>query len=175
MIIRKGNPEDMPSVLELIQELADFEKEPDAVLVTVDDLIRDGFGSVPLFHVFVAEIESDPNDGEQAKEIVGIALYYYRYSTWKGKIIHLEDLVVKDKMRGTGLGYALYSEIIKQGKRDNVRRIDWHVLDWNTSAIEFYEKSGAKVLKDWYLTQMDEAGINGFLSPTFSKEEGEKK
>lgn len=154
MIIRKGNPEDMEAVLGLIQELADFEKEPDAVLVTVDDLRRDGFGPVPLFQVFVAEVD---------EEIVGIALYYYRYSTWKGKIIHLEDLVVKDKMRGTGLGYALYSEIIKQGKRDNVRRIDWHVLDWNTPAIDFYEKSGAIVLKDWYLAQMDEAGINHFV------------
>lgn len=154
MNIRKGNPEDMPAVLELIQELADFEKEPDAVLITVDDLVRDGFGTTPLFHVFVAEVDS---------EIVGIALYYYRYSTWKGKIIHLEDLVVKDKMRGTGLGYALYSEIIQQGKRDNVRRIDWHVLDWNTPAIEFYEKSGAKVLRDWYVAQMDEAGINNFV------------
>ena len=154
MIIRKGNPADMEAVLGLIQELADFEKEPDAVLVTVDDLIRDGFGPIPLFQVFVAEVE---------EEIVGIALYYYRYSTWKGKIIHLEDLVVKDKMRGTGLGYALYSEIIKQGKIDNVRRIDWHVLDWNTPAIDFYEKSGAVVLKDWYLAQMDEAGINHFV------------
>ena len=113
MNIRKGKPEDMQAVLGLIQELADFEKEPDAVLVTVDDLIRDGFGSVPLFHVFVAEIDAELNDTNQAKQIVGIALYYYRYSTWKGKIIHLEDLVVKDTMRGTGLGYALYSEIIK--------------------------------------------------------------
>ncbi|MDI5948747.1 GNAT family N-acetyltransferase [Flavobacterium yafengii] len=154
MNIRKGKPEDMQAVLGLIQELADFEKEPDAVLVTVDDLVRDGFGPVPLFHVFVAEVDD---------EIVGIALWYYRYSTWKGKIIHLEDLVVKDKMRGTGLGYALYSEIIKQGKRDNVRRIDWHVLDWNAPAIEFYEKSGAKVLKDWYVVQMDEIGINHFV------------
>jgi GNAT superfamily N-acetyltransferase len=154
MNIRKGNKEDMTGVLALIQELAVFEKEPEAVLITVDDLIRDGFGENPLFHVFVAEVE---------KEIVGIALYYYRYSTWKGKIIHLEDLVVKDKMRGTGLGYALYSEIIKQGKRDNVRRIDWHVLDWNTPAIDFYEKSGAKVLKNWHLAQMDEDAINHFV------------
>ena len=152
--IRKGKPEDMQSVLGLIQELAHFEKEPNAVLVTVDDLIRDGFGQNPLFHVFVAEVEN---------EVVGIALYYYRYSTWKGKIIHLEDLVVKDKMRGTGLGYALYSEIIKQGKLDNVRRIDWHVLDWNTPAIDFYEKSGAKVLRDWDVAQMDEAAINYFV------------
>jgi len=160
MIIRKGNPEDMQAVLELIQELAAFEKEPDAVLVTVVDLIRDGFGPVPLFYVFVAEVES---------EIVGIALYYYRYSTWKGKTIHLEDLVVKDKMRGTGLGYALYSEIIKQGKKDKVRRIEWNVLDWNTPAIEFYEKSGAKVLQDWDVVHMDEAGINHFIENKLKK------
>ncbi|WP_291097165.1 MULTISPECIES: GNAT family N-acetyltransferase [unclassified Flavobacterium] len=167
MTIRKGNPEDMEAVLGLIQELAAFEKEPEAVLITVDDLIRDGFGTVPLFYVFVAEVESDPSPAqqrdEQAKQIVGIALYYYRYSTWKGKTIHLEDLVVKDKMRGTGLGYALYSEIIKQGKRDNVRRIEWNVLDWNTPAIDFYKKSGAKVLDDWKVAQMDEAGINNFV------------
>jgi GNAT superfamily N-acetyltransferase len=154
MTIRKGNPEDMQAVLGLIQELATFENEPDAVLITVDDLIRDGFGEVPLFQVFVAEVDS---------EIVGIALYYYRYSTWKGKTIHLEDLVVKDKMRGTGLGYALYSEIIKQGKKDKVRRIEWNVLDWNTPAIEFYEKSGAKVLGDWRVAQMSEDAINYFV------------
>jgi GNAT superfamily N-acetyltransferase len=92
-----------------------------------------------------------------------IALYYYRYSTWKGKTIHLEDLVVKQNMRGTGLGYALYSEVIKQGKKDNVRRIEWAVLDWNTAAIEFYTNSGAKVFDDWRVAQMDEEGINYFL------------
>ena len=154
MIIRKGNPEDMQAVLGLIQELAAFENEPEAVLITVDDLIRDGFGPVPLFHVFVAEVESN---------VVGIALYYYRYSTWKGKTIHLEDLVIKEEMRGTGLGYALYSEIIKQGKKDNVRRIEWNVLDWNTPAIEFYEKSGAKILGDWRVAQMNEEAINNFV------------
>lgn len=161
MNIRKGQPEDMSAVLGLIQELAIFEKEPDAVLVTVDDLIRDGFGPKPLFNVFVAEIESA--EDKSAKEIVGIALYYYRFSTWKGKTIHLEDLVVKESMRGTGLGYALYSEILKQGKKDQVRRVEWNVLDWNTPAIDFYEKSGAKVLRDWYVVQMDEAGITDFV------------
>jgi GNAT superfamily N-acetyltransferase len=163
MIIRKGNPEDMKAVLELIQELAHFEKEPDAVVVTVEDLICDGFGTTPLFHVFVAEVETNLTDCEQGKQIVGIALYYYRYSTWKGKTIHLEDLVVKDKMRGTGVGYALYSEIIKQGQKDKVRRIEWNVLDWNTPAIAFYEKSGARVLDDWRVAQMDEAAINYFV------------
>ena len=153
MIIRRGTPSDMVSVLGLIQELAVFEKEPEAVVLTVEDLIRDGFSEKPLFHCFVAEVDS---------EIIGIALYYYRYSTWKGKTIHLEDLIVKESSRGTGAGFALYSEIIHQGKRDNVRRIEWAVLDWNTPAIDFYKKTGAKVLDDWRVAQMDENGIEEF-------------
>ena len=159
MNIRKGNPEDMKSVLGLIQELAIFEKEPDAVVITEEDLVRDGFGEKPLFNVFVAEIENE----EKQKEIVGIALYYYRYSTWKGKTIHLEDLIVKEKMRGTGLGSAIYAEIMKQGKRDGVRRVEWNVLDWNTPAVKFYENSGAKILDTRRVVQMDQAGINSFF------------
>ena len=155
MIIRKATKNDMPSVLELIQELAIFEKEPDAVVVTVDDLVRDGFSENPLFQCFVAEVDN---------EIIGMALYYYRYSTWKGKTIHLEDLIVKESKRGTGAGFALYKEIIKQGKAENVRRIEWNVLDWNTPAIDFYEKSGAKVLGDWRVVHMDENGIKNFIS-----------
>lgn len=154
MIIRKGNAADMGAVLDLIKELAVFEKEPDAVVVTVEDLVRDGFSEVPLFHVFVAEV---------ANEIVGIALYYYRYSTWKGKTIHLEDLIVKEANRGSGIGFALYSEVIKQGKKDKVRRIEWAVLDWNTSAIHFYKQTGATVLSDWRVAQMDEKGIDFFI------------
>ncbi|WP_395054160.1 GNAT family N-acetyltransferase [Flavobacterium sp.] len=155
MIIRKATQNDMPKVLELIQELAIFEKEPTAVVITVNDLIKDGFGENKLFHTFVATVEN---------EVIGIALYYYRYSTWKGKTIHLEDLIVKENCRGTGAGFALYSEIIRQGKRDNVRRIEWNVLDWNTSAIDFYIKTGAKILTDWDVVQMDENGIDAFLN-----------
>ena len=154
MIIRKATKNDMPSVLELIQELAIFEKEPDAVVVTVDDLVRDGFSENPLFQCFVAEVDN---------EIIGMALFYYRFSTWKGKTIHLEDLIVKENKRGTGAGFALYKEIIKQGKAENVRRIEWNVLDWNTPAIDFYKKSGAKVLDDWRVVHMDEEGIERFL------------
>lgn len=154
MMIRKATEKDMPFVLELIQELATFEKEPDAVVVTVADLVRDGFSEHPLFHCYVAEKENT---------IIGMALFYYRYSTWKGKTIHLEDLIVKADQRGSGAGFALYKEIIKQGKKDKVRRIEWNVLDWNTPAIDFYKKSGAKVLDDWRVVQMDENGIERFL------------
>ena len=127
------------------------------MVVTGDDLVRDGFSENPLFQCFVAEVDN---------EIIGMALYYYRYSTWKGKTIHLEDLIVKENKRGTGAGFALYKEIIKQGKAENVRRIEWNVLDWNTPAIDFYEKSGAKVLGDWRVVHMDDKGIEQFLNTT---------
>ena len=155
MNIRKGRKEDIPAMLDLIRELAIFEKEPDAVVVTVADLERDGFGDNPLFYTFVAEVNH---------QIVAMALYYYRYSTWKGKTIHLEDLIVNEKMRGSGLGSALYAEIITQGRKDGVRRIEWNVLDWNTPAIDFYKKSGAKLLEDWRVVQMDENGIEKFIN-----------
>ncbi len=155
MDIRKGEKKDMKAVLDLIQDLATFEKEPDAVEVTVADLERDGFGEYPLFYTFVAEVNGN---------IVGIALYYYRYSTWKGKTIHLEDLIVKEDVRGAGVGFALYSRIIEQAKIDKVRRVEWAVLDWNVSAIEFYQKSGARILEEWRVAQMDENGINEFLN-----------
>ncbi|MVO09869.1 GNAT family N-acetyltransferase [Flavobacterium sp. TP390] len=155
MIIRKGTIQDMPAVLALIKELAEFEKEPNAVEVTVSDLERDGFSNTPLFQTFVAELDN---------EIIGVALYYYRYSTWKGKTIHLEDLVVKEDKRGTGAGFALYSQIIQQGHQEGVKRIEWNVLDWNTHAIAFYEKSGANILQDWKVVQMNKEGITHFIS-----------
>ena len=104
MNIRKGTIKDMPRVLELIQELAVFEKQPDAVVVTVADLERDGFGSNPLFQILVAELDV---------EITGIALFYNRYSTWKGKTIHLEDLIVSEKYRGSGIGMKLYEAVMR--------------------------------------------------------------
>ncbi len=143
----------MPAVLELIKELAAFEKEPEAVVVTVDELVRDGFGPTPLFHTFVAE---------QDNEIIGMALFYYRYSTWKGRTNHLEDLIVKEDKRGTGAGSALYREVIRFAKNDGVRRVEWVVLNWNTHAIQFYERSGAAILQDWLTVQMDEKGMTQF-------------
>lgn len=154
MNIRKGRVEDMPRVLELIQELATFEKQPDAVQVTVSDLERDGFGANPLFQILVAELDG---------EIPGIALFYNRYSTWKGKTIHLEDLIVSEKYRGSGIGMKLYEAVMAEAKSQNVRRVEWNVLDWNTPAISFYEKTGAVVFKDWLVAQMDEKGLTDFV------------
>ncbi|MCO6147266.1 GNAT family N-acetyltransferase [Flavobacterium sp. NRK1] len=153
MLIRKGHIQDVPAILELIKELAVFENEPDAVVVTEKELERDGFGSAPLFKTFIAEVNN---------EVVGMALFYYRYSTWKGKTIHLEDLIVKEDKRGTGAGSALYKEVIKFARQEGVRRVEWAVLNWNTHAIDFYKRSGATIFQDWLTVQMDEEGITKF-------------
>ena len=144
----------MPKVLALIHELATFEKLPDAVEVTVEDLVRDGFGNRPLFHCFVAEDHA---------EIIGIALVYPRYSTWKGLVIHLEDLIVNEQHRGRGVGGALLDEVVKYGHSLNVKRISWEVLDWNEPAIDFYEAKGAQVMRDWDVVQLDENGIKNYI------------
>jgi len=152
--IREGEEKDMPAVLKLIQELADFEKEPEAVEVTVEDLKNDGFGTIPLFKTFVAELDN---------EIVGMALFYPRYSTWKGVTIHLEDLIVSESKRNLKIGKALYSKVIEYGFKKGVKRIEWVVLDWNTPAVEFYKKTGANVMTDWNTVQMDEVAIKNYM------------
>ncbi|MFL9845024.1 GNAT family N-acetyltransferase [Flavobacterium rhizosphaerae] len=155
MHIRKGKPEDMPAVLQLIKELAVFENEPDAVVITANDLVRDGFGTQPLFETFVAE---------KNNAIIGVALFYYRYSTWKGKTIHLEDLIVNQAHRGIGAGSGLYKAVIAHAKKQGLRRVEWAVLDWNTHAVDFYKRSGARVFDDWRTVQMDETGIANFAA-----------
>ena len=154
LIVRSSNPEDMPEVLELIKELAHFEKAPDAVEISSDLLKEAGFGKDPYFKCFVAELDN---------EIVGMALIYYRFSTWKGRSLHLEDLIVKESMRGKGVGKALYTKVMEYAFEKKLKRVEWAVLNWNSDAIEFYEKTGAHVLKDWYIAQMDEEGIANYL------------
>jgi GNAT superfamily N-acetyltransferase len=154
-IIRKAVKEDMLEVLSLIKALATFEKEPDAVIISVEDLQNDGFGDHPSFVCFVAEIDH---------KIEGIALVYLRYSTWKGKTLHLEDLIISEDKRGLGLGTILLDEVVKYGNEIGVKRICWDVLDWNEPAIVFYEKKGAKVMRDWDIVQLDEQGIKNYLS-----------
>jgi len=153
-IVRKGKKTDMKQALSLIKELAVFEKEPDAVVITKKILQKDGFKKKPLFKTFVAEIDG---------EIAGMALFYPRYSTWKGPSLHLEDLIVKKEKRGLGIGKALYDKVLKYAYKKKVKRVEWVVLDWNTTAIDFYKKSGAKILNDWRTTQMDEEGLKNYI------------
>jgi len=159
--IRKAVAADAEAIFQLINELAIFEKEEDAVIITPEDLRKDGFGKTPKFHCFVAEIEAAETNETQ---IVGIALVFMRYSTWKGEVLHLEDLIVNEKARGKGIGGALLGEVISYGNALGVKRISWEVLDWNTPAIEFYEHIGANVMRDWHVVQLDEAGIEKYLA-----------
>lgn len=149
--IRKAKKEDLSAVLQLIEELAIFENEPHAVEVTLEELTNDFVNE--SFNCLVAELQN---------EIVGIALYYNRYSTWKGKTIHLEDLIVTQSQRGKGVGKALLNEVVSIAKATNLRRVEWNVLDWNTPAIDFYKSVGATVFNDWLVVQLDEKGINKY-------------
>jgi len=140
LIIRRGKKEDLPSVLILVKELAEFEKAPGEVTNTLRDMETDGFGDQPVFRFFVAEADGI---------ICGIALYFIKYSTWKGKGLYLDDLIVTEKMRGNGIGKKLFDEIIAEAKRIKARQLHWQVLDWNTPAIEFYKKYGATIDAEW--------------------------
>jgi len=155
IILREGQKSDMSAVLLLIEELASFEKEANAVEVSVEDLERDGFGEKPLFKVFIAE---------RNKEIAGMALFYERYSTWKGRSIHLEDLIVKQQYRGEGIGKALYTKVLTYAHDQNLKRVSWEVLDWNTVAIDFYNATGAKILESWKVVHMNENSLDAFVS-----------
>lgn len=155
MQIRTAIKEDLPQVLELIRELAIFENEPNAVEITPEDLEREGFGENPLFTCFVAKKEA---------EIVGAALFYFRFSTWKGRILHLEDLIVKKSERNKGIGQALYQKVMQFAFDRGLKRVSWEVLDWNHGAIRFYERSGAKLMKDWRVVHFDENGLRKYVS-----------
>lgn len=152
--IRFAHPHDVASMMQLIQELAVYEKEPDAVEIDDAYLKEYGFGKSKAFECFVAENEDH--------EILGMALFYNRFSTWKGLTIHLEDLIVKEKYRKKGIGKALFERLIKHAKLENINRVEWVVLDWNTDAINFYESYGATVFDDWRTVQMNREMIQKF-------------
>ncbi|PQJ76431.1 GNAT family N-acetyltransferase [Polaribacter glomeratus] len=153
-IIREGQKKDVQAVLDLITELAVFEKEPDAVEITVQDLLKDGFSDTPKFKLFVAE---------ENAVVIGIALFYERYSTWKGKSIHLEDLMVTQSKRKIGAGKALYTAVLKYAYEHNFNRVAWEVIDWNTNAIDFYKSTGATYLHDWSVVQMNKENLAKYI------------
>ena len=158
--IRKGEKKDLTRVLELIRELADYEKSPDAVTNTLEMLEEDGFGKNALFRFFVAEVENESAGG--GNTIAGMALFYPKYSTWKGRGIYLDDIVVSEKYRRLGIGKMLFDEVVNTGKRENAKLIWWQVLDWNTPAINFYKKYNSSFDTEWLDCRLTEEQINNF-------------
>jgi GNAT superfamily N-acetyltransferase len=153
--IRAGLVSDLPEVLKLIKELAEYEKAPDEVENTLEEMMRDGFGTNPIYHLFVAE---------HTNKLVGTAIYYYKYSTWKGRCLFLEDIIVTQAYRGKGIGSKLFESVIEVAQKKQVRRLEWQVLHWNEPAINFYKKYNAILDPEW---------INGKLTyrqlQTFNK------
>jgi len=140
--VRKATKEDLPAILTLIKELADYERAPDEVTISLKDLEEDGFGNSPLYEAFIAEKDD--------KMIVGMAFFYFAYSTWKGKCLYLEDIIVSENYRRQGIGKQLFDAVLEKAKDLGVKRLMWQVLEWNTPAIEFYKsKYGADISNEW--------------------------
>ncbi len=145
--IRSAVKEDCPRLLELINELALYEKAPEEVTVTLEHFIESGFGANPVWWAFVAEA---PSPLERAGgEVLGFALYYIRYSTWKGQRMYLEDILVTEQARGKGVGKLLFDQLIEEAKERKLSGIVWQVLDWNEPAINFYKKYHSNFDAGW--------------------------
>jgi GNAT superfamily N-acetyltransferase len=152
IFLRRAGPADMPAVLQLVRELAEYERAAEEVSVTVEQLVEDGFER-RLFQVLLAEIDG---------EVAGMAFYYPRYSTWKGRTLHLEDLVVKQAFRRHRVGRRLFEAMLHEAREFGAKRLEWNVLDWNEPALRFYEQFDAEMDRDWYLGRLREAQLEGY-------------
>ena len=152
LTIRSAQRGDVQLIVQLIRELAEYEREPDTAVATKEDLLRDGFDSpTPLFQCLIAEWDRDP---------AGFAFFFTNYSTWHGRAgIHLEDLFVRAHLRGRGIGKALLKAVAREAVERGCTRLSWHVLDWNQPAITFYEHLGAEILQDWRICRVTRDGI----------------
>ncbi len=155
--IRTGKKADLPRVLELVRELAAFERASHEVTNTVYDMEQDGFGPHPVFGFFVAERDDD---------IVGLSLFYYRYSTWKGKRIYLEDIIVTERERGKGIGKLLFERTMRKTLEDGCSGMTWQALDWNEPALEFYRKYNSKLDGEWITCTLETEQIRQFINGT---------
>ena len=153
--IRKGLKKDLPDVLRLIKELADYENSLKEVTITLEDLKKDGFGKHPFYWFLVAE---------RNNQIIGLSFYWIRYSTWKGKLLFLEDFVIKEEYRRNGIGSRLFEETIKICKHLKLNGMTWQVLDWNTPAINFYKKYNANISAAWLNGKLTKRQIEELLS-----------
>ncbi len=141
LTIRNADENDIPLILELIHDLAEYEKAPEQAVATAEDIRRDGFCTNPKFRVVIAEWDGEP---------AGFALFFYHYSTWVGRpTLFLEDLFVRPRFRGKGIGKSFLTYLAKLAVEERCGRFEWQVLDWNSPAIQFYESLGAKVMKEW--------------------------
>jgi ribosomal protein S18 acetylase RimI-like enzyme len=155
MVIRPAKKEDCPQLLELVRELAAYEKAPDEVTVTLSHFEESGFGSNPVWWAWVAEMQDQTGN----EKIVGFALYYIRYSTWKGQQLYLEDIIVTQEMRGKGIGKLLFEKLLEICEQKNYKGIRWQVLDWNEPAIRFYKKfEGVSFDGEWVNVGIDGQG-----------------
>lgn len=152
--IREGRKTDLPRVLELIRELALYEKAPNEVINTVAQMEIDGFGPNPIYGFYVAEVD---------QQIIGISLYYWRYSTWKGKRLYLEDIIVTESHRGKGAGKLLFDKTMEKALQENCSGMMWQVLEWNEPAINFYKKYGAKLDDEWTNCNLEARQIRELL------------
>ena len=148
--IRKANLKDAKAILDFVKDLAAFERQPDAVIIDENEIIKQAFSDNPLIYIYVAEA---------ADAVIGIALFYYRFSTWKGKSLHLEDLIVNEEYRGKGVGKALMDKVLEVAHKENVGRMEWEVLEWNESAIKFYESLGTNIDPEWNLCKLTREDI----------------
>lgn len=153
-LLRRGRETDLPQVLTLIRELAEYERAPEAVTNTLEAMRRDGFGPAPIFGFFVLETP----DGR----LVGLALYYTAYSTWKGRMLYLEDLVVTEAARRGGFGRLLFEAVVAEARATGAQRLKWQVLDWNEPAITFYRKLGANIESEWLNGNLTAEQLAGF-------------
>ena len=158
-VIRAATPQDIPLILDLIRALAAYEREPDAVKTTEADLLRDGFGPRPVFECLIAEVS------QPVPEPAGFALFFYNYSTWRGRSgIHLEDLFVLPRFRGQGIGKALLAKVAARAAEQGCVRLQWDVLEWNQTAIDFYQGLGAKFLDEWRIMRVNDDAIHSLAA-----------
>ena len=156
LTIRPALPADIPTILNFIRELALYEREPDAVLATESDLLRDGWGPTPRFTAVIADHDGTP---------AGFALYFTSYSTWRGHHgIRLEDLYVTPHLRGRGIGKALLAHLARITVEQGCPRLEWDVLEWNAPAIAVYEAVGAKILTEWRIMRLSDEALEALAT-----------
>ena len=151
--LRQAEKQDLQVVLDLIKELALYEKAPDEVTNTIESLEKDGFGDHPLFYIILAEVD---------QKVVGMSFYFISYSTWKGKCLYLEDIIVNEKYRGNKIGKLLFDATIERAREIGAKRMQWQVLDWNEPAINFYKKYNAELDGEWLNCKLTKEQIINF-------------